>query len=80
MKNYRTYSWVAFKKAGLVGVEYTLSLSSLSSDSSSQLDVLGHDRDSLGVDRAQVGVLEQADQVALAGFCRAMMAVLWNRK
>ena len=57
MKNYRTYSWVAFKKAGLVGVEYTLSLSSLSSDSSSQLDVLGHNRDSLGVDRAQVGVL-----------------------
>ena len=68
MKKNRTDGWVAFKKAGLVGVEYTLSLSSLSSDSSSQLDVLGHDRDSLGVDRAQVGVLEQADQVALAGF------------
>ena len=60
--------WVAFKKAGLVGVEHTVSLNLLSLDSSSQLDVLAHDRDSLGVDRAQVGVLEQADQVALAGF------------
>ena len=48
-----------------------MSLSSLSSESSSQLDVLGHDRDSLGVDRAQVGVLEQADQVALAGFLQS---------
>lgn len=43
-------------------------LSSLSSDSPGKLDVLGHDRDSLGVDGAQVGVLEQADQVALACF------------
>ena len=71
VKKYRTDGWVAFKKAGLVGVEYTLSLSSLSSDPSSQLDVLGHDRDSLGVDRAQVGVLEQADQIALAGFLQS---------
>ena len=49
-KKHRTYSWVAFKKAGLVDVEYTLSLRSLSSHSSSQLDVLGHKRDSLDVD------------------------------
>ena len=45
-------------------------LGSFSSDSSGQLDVLGHDRDSLGVDCAQVGVFEQADQVALTGFLK----------
>lgn len=42
-------------------------LRSLSSDSSGQLDVLGHDGDSLGVDGAQVGVLEERDQVGLRG-------------
>ena len=42
-------------------------LSSLSSDSPGQLDVLGHDGDSLGVDGAQVGVLEQTNKVGLAG-------------
>ena len=42
-------------------------LSSLSSDSSGKLDVLGHDGDPLGVDGAQVGVLEETDQVSLAG-------------
>ena len=36
-------------------------LSALSSDPSCQLDVFGHDGDSLGVDGAQVSVLEQAD-------------------
>ena len=62
---------MAFKKAGFVvlstGEEGNF-LSSLSSDSPGQLDVLGHDGDTLGVDGAQVGVLKQADQVALAGF------------
>ena len=33
-------------------------LGALSSDPSCQLDVFGHDGDSLGVDCAQVGVLE----------------------
>ena len=42
-------------------------LSSLSTDAAGQLDVLGHDGDTLGVDGAQVGVLEQTDQVGLAG-------------
>ena len=40
-------------------------LSSLSSDSSGQLDVLGHDGDSLGVDGAQVGVLKESNKVSL---------------
>ena len=47
---------VAFKKAGLVGVEYTLSLSLLSLDSPNHLDALGHDRDSFGMDHAQIDV------------------------
>ena len=40
-------------------------LSSLSTDPPGQLDVPGHDGDPLGVDGAQVGVLEEADQVGL---------------
>lgn len=41
---------------------------SFSSDSSGQLHVLGHDGDSLGVDGAEVGVLEESDHVGLGGF------------
>ena len=36
-------------------------------DPAGELDVLGHDGDTLGVDSAEVGVLEQADQVSLTG-------------
>lgn len=43
-----------------------LSLSSLSADSASQLDVFRHDGHTLGVDGAQVGVLEETDQVGFA--------------
>ena len=42
-------------------------LSALATDAAGQLDVLGHDGDALGVDGAQVGVLEQAHQVGLGG-------------
>ncbi|KAF3840682.1 hypothetical protein F7725_006544 [Dissostichus mawsoni] len=48
-----------------------VSLSSLSADTAGQLDVFGHDGDPLGVDGAQVGVLEQADQVRLAGLLQS---------
>ena len=41
-------------------------LGALTTDSSSQLDVFGHDRHPLGVDGAQVGVLEETNQVSLA--------------
>jgi hypothetical protein len=41
-------------------------LSALATDTAGQLDVLGHDRDALGVDRAEVGVLEKTDEVGLA--------------
>ena len=58
---------MAFKKAGFGVKAVLLYLSSLSTDTASQLDVLGHDGDPLGVDGAQVGVLEQTNQVGLAG-------------
>eukprot|EP01043_Picozoa_sp_COSAG02_P034647 COSAG02_NODE_2435_length_8869_cov_63.273774_5_plen_221_part_00 len=41
-------------------------LSALATDAAGQLDVLRHDGDALGVDGAEVGVLEEADQVGLA--------------
>ena len=41
-------------------------LSSLSTDPPGELDVLGHDGDSLGMDGAQVGVLKQTNKVSLA--------------
>ena len=41
---------------------------SFSSDSSGELDVLGHDGHSLGVDGAEVGVLEEANQVGFGCF------------
>ena len=40
-------------------------LSALATDAACQLDILRHDRDALGVDGAQVGVLEEADEVGL---------------
>ena len=45
-------------------------LSPLAADPPGQLDVLGHDGDPLGVDGAQVGVLEQPHQVRLAGLLK----------
>jgi hypothetical protein len=44
-------------------VESVEDLSSFSTDSSGQLDVLWHDGDPLGVDGAQVGIFEETDQV-----------------
>ena len=43
-------------------------LSTFATDTAGQLDVLGHDGDTLGVDGAQVGVLKEPDEVGLAGF------------
>merc|ERR1712060_671612 len=46
-------------------------LGALSTDSSGQLDVLWHDGDALGVDGAQVGVLEETDEVGLGGLLQS---------
>ena len=43
----------------------------LATDSSSQLDVFGHDCDAFGVNGAEVGVLKETNQVGLAGFLKS---------
>ena len=40
-------------------------LRTLTTDAAGKLDVLGHDGDALGVDGAEVGVLEESDKVGL---------------
>jgi hypothetical protein len=43
-------------------------LRTFSSQSASELDVLGLDGDTLGVDGSQVGIFEQTDEVGFSGF------------
>ena len=43
-------------------------LSTFTTDAAGQLNVLGHDGDTLGMDGAKVGVLEKANEVSLRGF------------
>jgi len=44
-----------------------LNLSTLSTDTASELDILWHDSDTLGVDSAEIGVLKESDEVSLTG-------------
>ena len=46
-------------------------LAALTADAAGELDVLGHDGDPLGVDGAEVGVLEEGDEVGLGGFLQS---------
>ncbi len=46
-------------------------LSTLTTDSTSELDVFRHDGDSLGVNGAQVGVFEESDEICLAGLLQS---------
>jgi len=50
------------------GVFSDENLAALSANASGELDVLGHDGHSLGVDGAEVGVFEEGHQVGLGGF------------
>ena len=43
----------------------------LATDAAGQLNVLGHDGDTLGVDGCQVGVLKEAHQVGLSGLLQS---------
>jgi hypothetical protein len=43
-------------------------LRAFSADATSQLDILGHDSHTLGVDSTQVGILEETNEVSLGGF------------
>ena len=45
----------------------TGNLRALATDAAGELDVLGHDGNALGVDGAEVGVLEETDEVGLGG-------------
>src|SRR3978361_2418217 len=45
----------------------SVDLGSFAANAPGQLDVLRHDGHSLGVNGAQVGVLEETDQISLAG-------------
>jgi hypothetical protein len=56
----------AVPSSSLRGRAACVYLRTLSSDPARQLNVLGHDGDALGVDGAQVRVLEQTDEVGLA--------------
>jgi histone H3 len=55
---------IAFQKTSSLKVE---KLRALATETAGQLDVLGLDGDTLGVDGAQVGVLEERDKVGLNG-------------
>jgi len=44
-----------------------VNLGTLSADTASKLDILWHNSDTLGVNGAQIGVLEQSDQISLTG-------------
>ena len=49
----------------------------LAADAARELDVLAHDGDALGVDSAEVGVFEEADEIGFSSFlegedCRAL--------
>jgi hypothetical protein len=48
-------------------VQEVRSLTTLSTEAAGELDVLGLDGDTLGMDGAQVGVLEERDEVGLNG-------------
>ena len=47
------------------------SLSALSTNAAGQLDILGHDCHSLGVNGAQIGVLEQTNKISFAGLLQS---------
>ena len=46
-------------------------LGTFSTDTASQLNVLGHDGDPLGVDGTQIGILEETHKVSLAGLLQS---------
>ena len=45
-------------------------LGALSTDTAGELDILGHDGDTLGVDGAKVSILEEANEVRLGGLLK----------
>ena len=75
--------WVDFRKSGLYTQlmdtkgpisEHTIgqggNLGALSTDTAGELDILGHDGDTLGVDSAQVRILEKTYEVRLGSLLK----------
>ena len=56
-----------FSKGTQLLVQSIKASGALTADSAGELHVLGHDGDTLGMDGAEVGVLEEADHVSLRG-------------
>ena len=48
-----------------------MSLGTLSTDSTSQLDVFRHDGNPLGMDGTEIGVLKETDEVSLTGLLQS---------
>jgi hypothetical protein len=63
--------FVALKRAVLSTCVTHKRLGTFATDTASQLDVLWHDGDTLGVDSAQVGVLEQSYEVCFASLLKS---------
>ena len=62
------FMWWLLKEPFVIRSE--VNLCSLSADSAGQLNVLGHNGNTLGVDGAQVGVFKQTNKVSLASFLK----------
>ena len=58
---------MAFRTPGYATKRY---LGPLTTDTTGELDILGHDGHPFGVDGAQVGVLEETDEVCLRGLLK----------
>ena len=63
--------FVALRKAVCCVGQGTDFLSTFTTDSAGQLDVLGHDGDTLGMDGTQVGVFKQTNQVSFTGLLQS---------
>ena len=53
-----------------MATNYKVYLSALTTETASQVDILGLDGDTLGVDGSQVGIFEEGDQVSLGGLLK----------
>ena len=67
-----TSTEMALKRAFVFGTTcLQTSLSALTTNAAGQLDVLGHDRHSLGVNGAQIGVFKKTNKISLAGLLQS---------
>ena len=58
-------------KRPVVWLQKSNFLGTFTTDTAGQLDVLGHDGDTLGVDGAQVGIFKKTNQVSLSRFLKS---------